>query len=164
MALAGQFLSQTPFQDPVARSCHHFQAAHSREFGVNISAPRSTASHPQSLAIFRIADEIARNFCCEKQIWPLFIAKRIATATVSLPQKKKTPPRIWTICGHHLQLLNEMKPSKIAAYNFDRVTFRTKNAMALEAVVFYYCRSVLLSIRIRCHLPPEKSAPSDPTP
>ena len=49
----------------------------------------TTASQPQSLAIFGIADEIARNFRNEKQIWPFFIAKCIATATVSLPQRNR---------------------------------------------------------------------------
>ena len=49
----------------------------------------TTASQPQSLAIFWIASEIARNFCSEKQIWPFFIAKCIATATVSSPQKNR---------------------------------------------------------------------------
>ena len=34
--------------------------------------------------------------------------------------------------------------------------FRTKNDMVLETVVFYYCRSVLLSIRICCHFSPRK--------
>ena len=38
---------------------------------------------------FWIADEIARNFRSEKQIWPFFIAKCIATATVSLPQRNR---------------------------------------------------------------------------
>ena len=49
----------------------------------------TTASQPQSLAIFWIAGEIARNFHSEKQIRPFFIAKRIATATVSLPQRNR---------------------------------------------------------------------------
>ena len=38
---------------------------------------------------FWIAGEIARNFRSEKQIWPFFIAKCIATATVSLPQRNR---------------------------------------------------------------------------
>ena len=49
----------------------------------------TTASQPQSLAIFGIAGEIARNFSSEKQIWPFFIAKCIATATESLPQRNR---------------------------------------------------------------------------
>ena len=53
------------------------------------SSKCTTASQPQSLAIFWIAGEIARNFRSEKQIWPFFIAKCIATATVSLPQRNR---------------------------------------------------------------------------
>ena len=55
----------------------------------HIWAKCTTASQPQSLAIFWIAGEIARNFRSEKQIWPFFIAKCIATATVSLPQRNR---------------------------------------------------------------------------
>ena len=36
--------------------------------------------------------------------------------------------------------------------------FRTKNTMALETVVFYYCRSVLLSMPICCHFYQEKNS------
>ena len=53
------------------------------------AAKCTTASQPQSLAIFWIAGEIARNFRSDKQIWPFFIAKCIATATVSLPQRNR---------------------------------------------------------------------------
>ena len=35
--------------------------------------------------------------------------------------------------------------------------FRTKSAMALEAIVFYYCRNVLLSVSVCCHVPKENS-------
>ena len=60
------------------------------DFRVAASAPKcTTASQPQSLAIFCIASEIARNFRSEKQIWPFCIAKCIATATVSLPQRNR---------------------------------------------------------------------------
>ena len=38
---------------------------------------------------FLIAGEIARNFRSEKRIWPFFIAKSIATTTVSLPQRNR---------------------------------------------------------------------------
>ena len=73
---------------------------------------------------FWIADEIARNFRNEKQLWPFFIAKRIATATVSLPQNKRLLES-GQASGHHLQLFNvgglTMKPTKIAAYSFDHV-------------------------------------------
>ena len=52
--------------------------------------PKCTmASQPQSLAIFGLAGKIARNFRSEKQIWPFFIAKRIATATLSVPQRNR---------------------------------------------------------------------------
>ena len=51
--------------------------------------------HPKSalpnlgLKIFSIADEIARNFRSEKQIWPFLIAKCIATATVSSQEENR---------------------------------------------------------------------------
>ena len=64
----------------------------------------TTASQPQSLAIFWIAGEIARNFRSKKQIWPFFIAKCIATATVSLPQRNRN-----------------LFPSKNRCVQFDRV-------------------------------------------
>ena len=64
-----------------------------------------------------------RNFCSEKQIWPFFIAKRITTATASLPPKNRILES-GQVCGLHLQLFNvgglTMKLSKIAAYSFDR--------------------------------------------
>ena len=49
----------------------------------------TTASQPQSLAISWIAGEIARKFRSEKQIRPFFIAKCIATATVSPLQRNR---------------------------------------------------------------------------
>ena len=86
------------------------------------------ALQPQSLPILNCRRNRKEfNFRNEKQIWPFFVAKRIAAATVSLPTKKKQ--RLLEseqACGHHLQLFNvgglSMKPSKIAAYNFDRVS------------------------------------------
>ena len=80
--------------------------------GYLLKAECTTTSQPQSLAILLIADEIARNFHNEKQIWIYFIAICIATATVSLP---------------HLQLFNVVglttEPSKkeVTVYSFDRV-------------------------------------------
>ena len=91
----------------------------------------TTASQPQSLAIFWIADEIARNFhsvTVRSKFGHSFIAERIATATVSLPQKNRLL-EYGQACGHHLQLFNvgglTMKQfklfKKIAPYNFDRI-------------------------------------------
>ena len=65
------------------------QDPQSRGGGSESGAKCTTASQPQSLAIFWIAGEIARNFRSEKQIWPPFIAKCIAAATVSLPQRNR---------------------------------------------------------------------------
>ena len=82
----------------------------------------ATASQPQSPAIFWIADEVARNFGNEKQLWPFLIAKCIATATVSLPNKNCLLES-GQACGHHLQLFNvgglTIESSKIAVYSFD---------------------------------------------
>ena len=49
----------------------------------------TTTSQPQSLAIFWIGGSIARIFGRGKQIWPFFIVKCIATATVSLPRRNR---------------------------------------------------------------------------
>ena len=68
-----------------------------------------------------------RNLGCtgnEMESGPFFIAQRIATATVSLPQENRLLES-GQACGHHLQTFNvgglPMEPSKIAAYSFDRV-------------------------------------------
>ena len=44
----------------------------------------------------------ARNFRSEKQFGHFFIAKRIATATVSLPAKRNRLLESGQACGHHL--------------------------------------------------------------
>ena len=81
----------------------------------------TTASQPQSLAIFWIADEIARDFRSEKQIWPFFIAERIATATVSLLQKNRLLESGQSLWAPLAMLALQWNPQKIAAYSFDRV-------------------------------------------
>ena len=69
---------------------HRFVHRSSSHIGPRVFLTKcTTASQPQSLAIFLIADEIARNFRSERQIWPFFIAKCIATATASLPQRNR---------------------------------------------------------------------------
>ena len=70
---------------------------------------------------FRIADEIARNFRSEKPIWPSFIAKRIATATVSLPQKIASwnlDKLVGTTCSYSNTTGPAMKPSKNRCVQF----------------------------------------------
>ena len=79
---------------------------------------------------FWIADEIAGNFRSEKQMWPFFIAKRIATAIVSL-LRKNCILESGQVCGHRLQLFNvgglTVKPSKIAAHRVNQSQTSTAN-------------------------------------
>ena len=43
--------------------------------------------------------------------------------------------------------------------------FCIKNVVALKTIVFYYRRSILVSVWLRCHLPSKgKTASSDPSP
>ena len=75
-------------------------------FLLSVGAKCTTASQPQSLAIFCVADEMNRSFGSEKQICPFVIVKCIATTTVSLPQKKNRLLESGQACRHHLPLFN----------------------------------------------------------
>ena len=82
----------------------------------------TTASPPQSLAIFRITDKIAKGFLQWEAKLTIFHRK---TAIVSL--LKKSPPRIWTSLWAPLAVIQCRWPynetlKQIAAYNFDCVS------------------------------------------
>ena len=85
--------------------------------------PKCTkASQPQSLAVFWIADKIAGNLHSEKQIWPFLIAKRIATAAASLPQKKiasyNLDELVGTTCSYSMWLTLQWNPQKNCCVQF----------------------------------------------
>ena len=105
--------SGQPRSRPTFSQFHDLWANHHTPTWLRSRPKCTTASQPQSPAIFWIADKIARNLRADKQIWTIFIARCIRTATVSLPRKNRLQA-----CGHHLQSLNvgglTIKPSNFS--------------------------------------------------
>ena len=80
--------------------------------------------------------------------------------TLTIPRGERFAERIFRI---RLSLRNETFGANVSrpfGPKMPKGPFRTKNAIAMEIVVFCYRGSVLLSAPIRCHLNQEKQYPN----